>query len=549
MRIPSWFLMILVGFVVVVTAAAAIFTYTNVRQFTAEAPLILSTLPNFGSSGSTRPTAVPLVSATQPPTVTSIASTAQDITPQSAQPGTSAAVAPAGVQSSPAPAVAPLDSPTRITILLLGIDQRKGETGSFRTDTMMLLSVDPARKTAAMLSVPRDIYIQIPGYQPNRINTAYDIGERMSYPGGGAMLSVKTVQRLLGVPIQHYVLINFDVFAAVIDAIGPVRVCPDKAIHDDKYPDGSYGYITVDFQPGCQDLDSTRLLQYARVRHNAGDDFGRAQRQQEVIKAVRDKILSLGGVSSLLTKAGTIWDAVKTSVKTDMTLDQMLQLGQFAQSIPKENIKSAVLTDKDNYLMPSKTTEGEDVFTPVYEKIHDLMEQLFDAAPVVAANATTAPNPTSAATSEAIVQPTTRTITQSLAQATTQPTSLVQPTAVVQLPTSAATAATSAASDNTKNAVVQVSNGAGVDGLGKQTVDKLRAKGFNVLDPKNADLPGGYAQTVIKVYTGKTGVARALATALGVSGSTIVIGDAKADNMPNVDIQVIVGKDLAPPGK
>ncbi len=530
MRIPPWFLMILVMIGVVVTAAAAVFTYVNVRQFTAEVPVALPTLPNFGSS--VRPTAVPLIEPTQ--TVSTLSSSLV-----ATQPAVAAA---SGIQPSASPVVAPLDSPTRITILLLGIDQRKGEKGSFRTDTMMVLSVDPARKTAAMLSVPRDIYIQIPGYTPNRINTAYDVGEQVSFPGGGGMLSAKTVQRLLGIPIQHYVLINFEVFSAVIDAIGPIRVCPDKAIHDDKYPDGSYGYITVDFQPGCQDLDATKLLQYARVRHNAGDDFGRAQRQQEVIKAVRDKILSLGGVSALFTKAGTIWEAVRSSVKTDMSFEQMLQLGQFAQSIPKENIKSDVLTDRGGYLIPSKTNDGEDVFTPVYEKIHDLIEQLFDAAPT---------------NNAATIQP---------VAATIAPVTMVQPTAAVQPPTAAVQigAATSTiqavvqpttqptpsdAPPDLKSAVVQVSNGAGVDGLGKQTVDKLRGLGFNVLDPKNADLPGGYARTVIKVYTGKTQIARALANALGLDGSVIAIGDAKTDNLPNVDIQVIVGKDLAPPAK
>jgi polyisoprenyl-teichoic acid--peptidoglycan teichoic acid transferase len=232
-----------------------------------------------------------------------------------------------------------------------------------------------------MISIPRDIYMQIPGTQVrSRINAAYDIGAQIDYPGGPAMLTVKTVQNILGIRIHHHVVVNFEVFNAAIDALGTIQVCPKAAIHDEKYPDNNYGYMTVDFQPGCQELDSTRLLQYARVRHNAGDDFGRSERQQEVIKAVRDKILSLGGVGSLVTKAGNLWGTVKTYVQTDMTFEQMVQLAQIAQSIPRENIKSAVLTDRDSYVLPATTPQNEQVFTPNYEKIHALIEELFGAA-------------------------------------------------------------------------------------------------------------------------------------------------------------------------
>lgn len=356
---------------------------------------------------------------------------------------------------------------------------------------MMILSIDPIRKTAAMLSIPRDVYITIPIYnRADRINNANVIGDTVikDYPGGGPALAVKTIQSLLGIPIQRYVLINFDVFTTVIDAIGTVNVCPDAPIHDDKYPDGSYGYITVDFPAGCQDLDSTKLLQYARVRHNAGDDFGRAKRQQEVIRAVRDKIRTLGGVSSLLGKAGAIWSSIKDNIKTDMTFEEMVQLAQLAQDIPKDNVRSAVITDKDNYLIPVTLPNGEQVFTPWYENIHDLVEKLFDAAPFSTANS----------------------------QASAE------------------------------GAAIVVSNGAGVDGLAKATADRLKSQGFNVIDAKNSDQPGGYGQSVIKVYTGKVKTARYLADVLGLQSTVITI---EKDGPPGVDIELIVGKDLVPSNK
>src|SRR5215831_1349842 len=184
MRIPAWAMLVAVLFAIAASAGAAVFTYTNVRQIVMESPVELPAPPQFG--GSTRPTPRP-----NPVTATPVPAGAS-----------------AGSTSAPGatPAIDPLTDPTRITILLLGTDHRPGEKDPPRTDTMMVLSIDPIRKTAAMLSIPRDIYLKIPGYGNNRINTAVDIGDTQQYPGGGPALAVKTVQSLIGVSIQHYVL-------------------------------------------------------------------------------------------------------------------------------------------------------------------------------------------------------------------------------------------------------------------------------------------------------------------------------------------------------
>lgn len=461
-------------FAVIVTVGAAAFTYVNVRQLVADSPVELPPPPQAGNN---TPTALPLL--TTP--ISIVAATTPQVGATKSQAATNAVPAAVPVWTDPA----------RISILLLGIDQRKGEKGPFRTDTMMVLSVDPIRKTAVMLSIPRDIYIKIPVYnKPDRINNANVIGDSVitDYPGGGPALAVKTVQSLLGIPIQRYILINFDVFTTVIDAIGPINVCPEAPIRDDKYPDGSYGYITVDFKAGCQDLDATRLLQYARVRHNAGDDFGRAKRQQEVIRSVREKVLSLGGMSALIGKAGPIWASLKDSVKTNMSFEEMLQLAQLAQSIPKDNIRSALITDTENYLMPSVLPNGEQVLSPVYERIHDLVEKLFDTGPGGTGNA----------------------------QASAE------------------------------GAAIVVSNGAGIDGLAKAAADRLKAQGFNIVEAKNADQPGGYGKSIIKVYGGKLKTARYLAEVLGLDGTAISM---EKDGPPGVDIELIVGKDLESLGK
>lgn len=465
MRIPTWAMLVAVILAIATTAGAAVFTYTKVRQIVLESPIELPAPPQIGAQP--RPTAQP-----NPATAT---------TEPIATMNTGATPVPGAT-----PAIDPLTDPTRITILLLGTDHRPGETDPPRTDTMMVLSIDPIRKTAAMLSLPRDIYLKIPGYGQNRINTAVDIGDSQQYPGGGPALALKTVQSLIGVPIQHFVLIDFQVFYKVIDAIGPIRVCPTDPIHDTQYPDNNYGFITVDFPAGCQDLDSVRLLQYSRVRHNAGDDFGRAKRQQEVIKAVRDKVLSLGGLSALFSKAGDLFAAVKNNLRTDMTFNEMLQIAELAQQIPKDQIRSEVLTVKTKdggQLIPNTLANGDQILTPVYEDIHNLIALMFDATPGG---------------------------------------SSIDPRA--------------------SGATLVVSNGAGIDGLAKSTADKLKALGFNVVDFKNADQPGGYGQTVIRVYnSAKMENARYLADTIKVDPTTITL----AQNGPaGVDIELVIGKDL-----
>ena len=167
----------------------------------------------------------------------------------------------------------------RTNILLLGIDKRAQELGASRTDTMIVATVDPETKTAAMLSIPRDLWVSIPSYSEGRINTAHFLGDRDDYPGGGPALAKKTVQYALGIPIHYYVRINFEGFEKLVDAIGGISIDVKEAIHDEEYPDGNYGYMTVDIPAGPQHMDGKTALQYARVRHG-GSDFLRAKRQQ-----------------------------------------------------------------------------------------------------------------------------------------------------------------------------------------------------------------------------------------------------------------------------
>ncbi len=367
MRVPQWFLLVWVVGITVVAVAASAFAYTFVRDRAVELDRVLE-LPNPPQLG--RPVAQAVPTTTPPPTPTSSAATPAD------QPNAQATAAPT------APAEEALlgtwQDPRRVSVLLLGIDQRKGEEGTFPTDTIILFSLDPVGKTAAILSIPRDLWVEYPGLgRSGRINGANIIGDEINYPGGGGpAYAVKTVENLLGIRIQYYVLINFEVFYALVDAIGPIEVCPSQVIHDDQYPDGSYGYMTVHFDPGCQELDAERLLQYARVRH--GDDqgdIGRAARQQEVILKIREKVLSVGGISALLPQMTTLWESLQDNIRTNLSFEEMVRLARTAEEVPEGEIRRAQISFGEVFLGTSP--EGDDVLIPIASDIRLLIEDLF----------------------------------------------------------------------------------------------------------------------------------------------------------------------------
>jgi LCP family protein required for cell wall assembly len=380
MRIPTWFVLIWVVAVGVIAVGASAVAYTFVRDRAAELDTVLELPdpPQFERpAANDSPTATPTPPAAPVDTGNNASGSGG-----TAEPAPSAV--PANATSDPgdtasAANYAPIQDPRRKTVLLLGIDQRAGEQGPFPTDTIMLLSLDPVGKTGAILSIPRDLWVEYPGLgRSGKINAANIVGDEISYPGGGGpAFAVRAVEKELGVPIHYYVLINFEVFTTFIDAIGPIEVCPPEAIDDDKYPDGSYGYITIHFDPGCQELDAERLLQYARTRH-ADSDIGRSSRQQEVILAVRRKVLTTGGVMALIPRAAELWESLQDNIRTNMTFQDMAELALKAEEVPSENIRQDQIMYED--VQSSVTADGEDILVPISSDIHTKVADLFRPA-------------------------------------------------------------------------------------------------------------------------------------------------------------------------
>jgi len=281
--------------------------------------------------------------------------------------------------TEPAPVVGPpvWDGSGRVNLLVLGIDQRGSQQGYFRTDTMIIVTIDPQAQTVGMISIPRDLWVPIWGYEnkQNRINTAHYYGDVDNYPGGGPALARDTASYNLGIPIHHYARINFTVFEHLIDEIGGIDIYAEQAINDPAYPDEGTGYDPFYMPAGQHHLDGKTALKYARTRHG-GSDFERARRQQQVILAARDQVLNLNQMPRLIANGPQILSALGDSVQTDLSFDQAKQLAEILQSIPADSYRGAVIDQ--HYTQPYVTDTGAQVLIPLREKIGQLYSSFFE---------------------------------------------------------------------------------------------------------------------------------------------------------------------------
>ena len=263
----------------------------------------------------------------------------------------------------------------RFTVLLMGLDTRPDESPlQCRTDTILVISIDPATSSIGMLSIPRDTDVEVPGYQGLRpINTACTIGNLES-PGHGPRLAMQTIQYNFGIPVNEYMIINFDAFKSLIDRIGGVNVYVEQTIHDEDYPDEFYGTEVFHIDEGWHQLDGDTALKYARSRHTT-DDIDRGRRQQQLILAVRERVLDVGMVDDLALQSVSIWNDVNDGVDTSLSLNQMVELGLLAAEIDFAAINNAVLDWQ--YLRVYVDDDGDQFLVPDREKLPELMIQIF----------------------------------------------------------------------------------------------------------------------------------------------------------------------------
>jgi LCP family protein required for cell wall assembly len=262
----------------------------------------------------------------------------------------------------------------RINLLVLGIDRREGTSWGYRTDTIMVLTMNPDSKAVGILSIPRDLQVAIPGYREDRINTANVYGYQEDNPGAGPALLATTIEANFGIPIDGYVLVDFQTFKKIVDALGGIDVDVPQTLHDTRYPDprpgDPYAYKTIYFEPGPQHMDGARALEYARSRMST-TDFDRAKRQQRILLALREKALSL----SAIPRWPSLAKAVLDGVRTDLDLGELLALAFLVARSDVQNLEQVVI--EPPLVFGHRRADGAAVQLPRWELIDPVIEDLF----------------------------------------------------------------------------------------------------------------------------------------------------------------------------
>ena len=271
----------------------------------------------------------------------------------------------------------------RINILLLGAAGEHKPGGNL-TDTIMIMSIDMKNKKIALLSLPRDLYVQIPDSQSfTKINSLYAIGVNQKK---GADLIKESVEKITGITINYYVAVDFDGFVKVIDDIGGVNVITPFDIYDASYPGPNYSYETFSLSKGLHLLNGKTALQYVRERHDDPEgDFGRAKRQQQVIQAVKNKMFSIKTLFNVVA-LNDILTALGDNIKTDISFDEIDRFITISKEVDMQNITNVVADawKKDSLLKVSHVMLGSvQAFILVprvgnYSEIQDLAQNIFD---------------------------------------------------------------------------------------------------------------------------------------------------------------------------
>ena len=249
-----------------------------------------------------------------------------------------------------------LTAKDKSTIMIMGVDERGDDVG--RSDTLMIATLDPKKDQAALLSVPRDTRVKIKGHGYDKINAAYAYG--------GHNLTKGTVESFLGVPMDHYVIINIQAFQRIIDAIGGIDIDVEKRMYyEDPWDDD--GGLVINLQPGMQHMDGKTAITYVRFRDEEGD-IGRIGRQQKFMKAVMEKITS----PAIITKLPSVIKEVMSSVKTDLSFRQLLEFAGTLKEAQKNGLKTDMVPGRPLYI------EGISYWIPDITKLRQTLADTLD---------------------------------------------------------------------------------------------------------------------------------------------------------------------------
>lgn len=395
------------------------------------------------------------------------------------------------------------ESDDRINILLLAIGG-EGHSGENLSDTIMVASIRPSDHAVALLSIPRDLYVQVPGENYySKINAVHAYGEAKKKDLGPELIRQK-VEEITGLPIHYYARVDFTAFKSLVEAVGGINIAIPNSFFD--------YWHKISFPAGTESMNGDRALAYVRARYiegPEGGDFKRAHRQQQVLLAIRDKIFSVSTALDF-TKLNHILDSLSSNVRTDMQLWEMKRFYEIARQVDHEKIKSVVLSNGIHGVLVSSTEilGGQPAYTLKtrtgdYSETRALAENIFSSS----AATPLAPTP---ATTEA------------------PPTVSPSPSTSIQ---------------STADTTIEVRNGTTIPGLAKKAADSLKSQGYTITATGNAQVRNATDTTIYILTSAKESQAAAVAKSL--QGS---VEKSAPDNeaASKADILVILGSNQAP---
>lgn len=250
----------------------------------------------------------------------------------------------------------------RINALLIGVGGEGHQAGDL-ADSIILASIDPVSKSAVMVNIPRDLYVQIPGFGGNKINAAHAFGEQYKAVGQGPELLKQTVSTTLGLPIHYHMRVDFDAFKEAVNTVGGVEVDVPEAIYDYNYPDSNLqGYDSFTIEAGRHYLDGETALKYARSRESTSD-FDRSRRQQLLLVALANKAL---GISTLTNpaKISSLISSVGNHLQTNVQLDEIKRFLELAKKIDTTKVRRINFNDDPENYLGASNRGGASVLTP-----------------------------------------------------------------------------------------------------------------------------------------------------------------------------------------
>ena len=408
------------------------------------------------------------------------------------------------LQNDNGPTPRPRDGDSRVNILVMGLDYgdwSEDRQGASRTDSMLLFTLDPQSQSAGMLSIPRDLWVDIPGFGYGKINTAHYLGDIYNLEGSGPGLALKTVENFLDLEINYYAIVDFSTFEDFIDELGGIIIDVPEELTVDPIGPGN----TVTLSPGVQTLNGPVALAYARNRETIGSDYDRSQRQQQVILAIRQRILDLDMLPELIKKSPILFQQLASGIRTNLSLKDVFELAWQAQQIKGENIKRAAIGPEQ--VEQTYSPEGLDILMPKMDEILMLRDLLFtNTGPAIPAAMAT--------------------VSDQILVAEAAPSTLT--------PQDLSTIF------KEENSRVEILNGTTQVGLASETSDFLENQGINVVGAGNAT--DETSLTTIIDYTGKPYTIKFLIQLLQIQPSQIYN---RYDPNSQVDITIILGSDWA----